>query len=60
MVRLMEGIFFWIIVAAVVGFFALTTPRQREEMIKHLLTLVVVLAVIGFLTEVLWRGKLPI
>jgi len=56
----MEGILFWLIAAAVVGFFALTSPRQREEWLKHLMTFVAVLAVIGFLTEVLLRGKLPI
>lgn len=56
----MEGIFFWIVVAVVSGFFILTTPGQREEALKHLLTLIVVLAVIGFLTETLWRGKLPL
>ena len=49
-----------VITAAVVGFFVLTSPRQREEWLKHLLTLIIVLAVIGFLTEVLLRGKLPI
>lgn len=56
----MEGIVFWLIAAAIILFFSVTTPREREHWLKHLLTLVVVLFVIGLLTEILWRGKLPI
>ena len=54
----MPGIVFWIIVIAIVLFLKLTTKQERSEMIVNYWMIIVIIGVLGFGYQILFRGTI--